>query len=321
MDCSVCGLKEAIYSRPYSGERFCGKCFSAAIEKQTRRTISRYNMLERNDRIAVAVSGGKDSLSLLYILREVEKEFPSAHLHAIAVDEGIAGYREEALSLAEENCKALGVPLTRVSFQELYGITLDEIARRIRGVDGELTPCSYCGVMRRRALNEAARRVGATKQATAHNLDDEVQTILLNIIHGGALRAFRVVPVMAPSHYKFIPRVKPFCETLECELALYAYLREIRFQTVRCPYASMALRTEVRNFLNSLELRHPGSKYTIYRSIERLRSMLRTSVIAELGECRECGEPTTGEVCEVCRMLERLRTPREPISETSWVGG
>ncbi len=279
----------------------------AAMEKQTRRTISKYNLLGRDDRIAVAVSGGKDSMSLLYILRQVEEAFPSAQLKAVMVDEGIRGYREEAIAFAEKGCRALGVDLTKVSFQELYGLTLDEIAEKVRGVDGELTPCSYCGVLRRRALNEAARRLGATKLATAHNLDDEVQTIFLNLIHGGILRTLRVEPASAPSHRKFVPRVKPLCEALENELALYAYLRGIEFQSVRCPYASTALRTEVRNFLNSLELRHPGSKYTIYRSIERLRPMLRAAAEAGLRECRECGEPTTTEVCEVCLMLERLR--------------
>lgn len=281
-----------------------------SLEKQTRRTISKYNLLERNDRIAVAVSGGKDSLSLLHILRRIEEEFPSAQLQAVAVDEGIAGYREEALAFAERNCQALEVHLTKVSFQELYGLTLDEVAEEIRDVEGELTPCSYCGVLRRRALNEAARRVGATKLATAHNIDDETQTILLNIIHGGILRTLRVEPASAPSHSKFVPRVKPLCETLESELALYAYLRGIEFQTVRCPYASTALRTEVRNFLNNLELRHPGSKYTIYRSIERLRPMLRAAAEAELRECSHCGEPTTAEICEVCSMLERLGRPK-----------
>jgi len=311
LSCTVCGIKEAIYIRPHSGEKFCKRCFIAALEKQTRRTISRHNMLERDDRIAVAVSGGKDSLSLLYILREVEKDFPSAQLEAVAVDEGIAGYREEALTFAERGCRTLGIALTKVSFKELYGLTLDEIAGKIGGVEGELTPCSYCGVLRRRALNEAARRVGATKLATAHNLDDESQTILLNLIHGGILRVLRAGPRFTPSHPKFVPRVKPLCETLESELALYAYLRGIEFQTIRCPYASEALRNDARNFLNNLELKHAGSKYTIYRSIERLRPLLRTTAETELKECQSCGEPTTTEICEVCRMLEKLQRGSE----------
>jgi len=200
--CTLCKRREAFYFRPYSGEKLCRKCFAESIETKVRATIAKYKMLEFDSKIAVAVSGGKDSVSLLHILAKiVEKDYPKASLTAITVDEGIRGYRDEALKIARKNCQELGVEHHVISFKELYGFTLDEIVKRLKQKKEktELTPCAYCGVMRRKALNFLARKVGADKLATAHTLDDETQTILLNIFHGDILRIAREKPVKKPS--------------------------------------------------------------------------------------------------------------------------
>jgi len=304
--CSFCGKREVVFIRFYSGERLCKNCFLNSIEKKVKKTISRYGMFRFDDRIAVAVSGGKDSISLLYILHKIEKSFPKASLFAITVDEGIEGYREEAVKNAEEACRKLGVEHVVVSFKEFYGVTVDEIAKKIKDKKGELTPCSYCGVLRRRVLNKVARDFNATKIATAHTLDDEVQTILLNFIHGDVFRASRVEPKMEDEKDKFVPRVKPFSEIPEEEVALYAYFRGISFQSSDCPYAYMALRSEIREFLNRLEYRHPGTKFTIYRSFEKVRPLLKPILSPRLMLCQVCGEPTTKPVCEPCSMVKRL---------------
>jgi uncharacterized protein (TIGR00269 family) len=162
-------------------------------------------------------------------------------------------------------------------------------------------------VLRRRALNTAARQVEADKLVTAHNLDDETQTILLNIVHGDVVRIARVKPLLDEGHLKFVQRVKPFCEVLEREIAFYAYLKGVKFQSVPCPYASTALRNDIRNMLNALEERHSGTKFTIFRSIERIRSALEASTEKEqLRTCKLCGEPTTSVVCMSCQMLQKL---------------
>ena len=304
--CTACKRREAVYFRPYSGERLCKKCFIESIEEKTRATISKYEMFEFNDRIAVAVSGGKDSTSLLYVLEKIEREFPKSTLVAVTVDEGIKGYRDEALKIARKNCEKLNVEHHIVSFKELFGYKLDEIVELMKKREAELSPCAYCGVLRRRALNIAAREVDADKLATAHSLDDEVQTILINILHGDPLRLARAKPVTEEVHEKLVRRVKPFCEIPEREIAFYAYLKNIEFQSFPCPYAPQALRSEIRIILNRLEERHPGMKYTIFRSIERIRPALERMAEKELKECRICGEPTTGEICKVCELLQEL---------------
>lgn len=309
--CTMCKRRDAIYMRPYSGEKLCARCFCRSIEDKVRATIAKYDMLRFDDKIAIGVSGGKDSIALLNIMVKLEKSFPKAELTAITIDEGIKGYRDEALKIAKNSCHKLGVEHVVVSFKELFGYKLDELVQRLqdkqRNREG-LTPCAYCGVLRRRALNSAARNCSATKLATAHNLDDETQTIFLNILHGDPLRIAKVRPVSSYFHSNFVSRIKPFCEVLEKETTLYAYLKKIEFQSIPCPYAPTALRNDIRAMLNRMEEKHAGIKYTVYRSAEKLWLSIDNAVKAkEPKNCKVCGEPTSNEICQPCKILQNLK--------------
>jgi uncharacterized protein (TIGR00269 family) len=306
--CTVCDSREAFFFRLYSGERLCRKCFVKSIEGKVAATIARYKMLRFDDRIAVAVSGGKDSVSLLHILAKMERKLSRASLIAITVDEGIRGYRDEALKIAAENCRKLGVEHYTVSFKRLFGYTLDEIVGLLKKKKGRVeTSCAYCGVLRRKALNLAARSVKASKLATAHTLDDEAQTILLNLFHGDIWRLAKEKPVTDEVHPKLVRRIKPFCEIPERETALYAYVRKIRFQSRPCPYASEALRNDVRQMLNRVEEKHVGTKFTIFKSVEKIRPAIEEAAKTEaIKECGECGEPTGERICRTCQMLKQL---------------
>jgi uncharacterized protein (TIGR00269 family) len=306
--CTACKKRDAFYFRPYSGEKLCAKCFSRSIEEKVRATVAKYGMLRFDDRVAVAVSGGKDSLSLLHVLTKMRRGHPESSIVAVTVDEGIKGYRDEALGIAVRDCRKLGVDHRIVSFKELFGHTLDEIVKARRGRRRDnATSCSFCGVLRRKALNLAAREVKADKLATAHTLDDETQTILLNIFHGDVYRLSKEKPVTDEVHTKLVRRIKPFCEIPEKETALYAYLGKIEFQTKPCPYASEALRNDVRAMLNRMEEKHVGIKFTVFKSIEKIRPFLEEAAEVEtLRECTRCGEPTTENVCRTCQMLEQI---------------
>ena len=306
--CTLCKRYDAVFTRPYSGERLCKRCFCKSIENKVRVTISKYEMLKPDDKIMVAVSGGKDSVTLLHVLTKIERAFPEAMLCAVTVDEGIRGYRDEALKVAKKNYRKLGVEHVVTSFKEISGYELDEIVSmtRKRGERG-LTPCSYCGVLRRKALNTAAREAGVDKLATAHTLDDETQTMILNIIHGDAVRIARVRPVLTEMHPKLVQRIKPLCGVLEKEVALYAYLKKIEFQSIPCPYAGTALRNDVRTMLNRMEEKHAGTKFTIFKSIERIRPALEAMAEeTKLRNCKICGEPTVSEICKPCQLLREL---------------
>ncbi|MGD6935158.1 MAG: TIGR00269 family protein [Candidatus Bathyarchaeia archaeon] len=307
--CTVCKERESFFYRKYSGQRLCRRCFGESIEAKVRATITKYHMLEFDDRLAVAVSGGKDSLSLLHILAKLRKYRPKTELVAVTVDEGIKGYRDEALDIAVDNCKQLEIQHHIVSFKGLFGLTLDELITKARANgQTELTSCAYCGVLRRRAMNIGAREVGATKIATAHTLDDEAQTVLMNILRGDIARLSKEKPMTSEVHPKLVRKIKPFCEILENESALYAYVKKIPFQDTPCPYASEALRNDVRAMLNRMEEKHAGTKFTVSRSMERLRPALEQTAVKEnFKTCCECGEPSAQELCKTCEMLRQVR--------------
>lgn len=274
-----------------------------------RATITRYHMLNFNDHLAIAVSGGKDSLSLLHILAKMNRRRPKTKLTAVTVDEGIVGYRNEALAIAAESCLQLEIPHHVVSFKDLYGFTLDEMITKARSKgQKELTACSYCGVLRRKAINIGARQVHANKVATAHTLDDEAQTVLMNIFRGDITRLAKERPVTGEVHPLLVQKIKPFCEIPENESALYAYVKKIKFQDTPCPYASEALRNDIRWMLNRMESKHAGTKFTVLRAMDRLRPALEETASKEAFKtCVECGEPSAGDLCKTCEMLRQIR--------------
>lgn len=301
--CSLCNLEQAIYFRPYSGEYLCRKCFLASIGEKVRKTISRHKMFEHDSRIAIGVSGGKDSLSLLHIMAEIERDFSMAKLTAITVDEGIQNYRDEAIKLAEEATKTLGIEHLVVSFKELFGHSLDEIVEKTK--NGPLTPCSFCGVLRRRALNTSAKMIGADRLATAHNLDDMAQTVLLNMLRGDHRRLLLLDPRGSPLSDMFVARVKPYCEIPERESTLHAYIRGIRFQSRPCPYAPASMRSDIRDFLDRMEVKRPGTKFIVFQSMQKMLPQLEQENRV-FGTCKRCGEPTTQDLCRACSILEDL---------------
>ncbi|MGQ9566266.1 MAG: TIGR00269 family protein [Candidatus Bathyarchaeales archaeon] len=286
----------------------CRNCFCTSVEDRVRAAIAKYEMLKFDDKLLVAVSGGKDSVGLLHALARIEKNFPKATLLAVSIDEGIKGYRDEALQIAAENCSFLSVEHHVSSFKELFGLSLDEIVQKAEKIlnSERLSTCAYCGVLRRRALDLAAKQLNADVLALGHNLDDVVQTFLLNVVHGDVDRLARFGAVSAKSDV-FVRRVRPFCLVPERETAFYAYLRGIRFQSVVCPYAGDALRNDVRFWLNRLEQRHSGSLFTVLRSFEKIKTLMPLKE-KEFYVCKKCGDPCTEgrDVCMVCDFLEKL---------------
>lgn len=278
---------------------FCSGCFKESLEKRVRRTISRYGLLRESDRILVAVSGGKDSLSLLKILARIERDYPRASLVAVSIDEGIPGYRDEALRLAAEMCRSLGVEHRVYSFEELFGISLSEATTR--GLLNRLNigACTLCGVWRRKAISLAARELRATVVATAHTLDDIVQTYLMDILRGEYPKA----PVgLRREGDGVIPRVAPLRQILEEEVVLYAYLNNIPFQETPCPNAHDTQRDLVRTFLAKFEGKYPGALFKALKVIE--------SKIGPRGgiasPCRLCGEPTSRGICRACEFEQLI---------------
>ncbi|QQG48076.1 MAG: TIGR00269 family protein [archaeon] len=302
MTCSRCGGR-AFFTRRYSGESLCRDCFKTSIIEKTRKTISKYSMIRRGEKVGVAVSGGKDSLSLLKILHELQG--PRGYeLVVLSVDEGVAGYRDEALEHANDAARELGLEHLTLSYKELFGFSLDEA---LDWKDERKTSsCSFCGVFRRRAIDEAAARAGVSVVATAHNLDDYVQTFMMNLMHGDLQRMGWLDPRYSGSGFP-VRRVKPFLEIYEEEIALFAFASGIEFQSVSCPYMHEGLRSEVREDLNVMESKHPGIKNVLLRSTLDVISRYPRDPESRTRACSNCGKPSSSELCNVCRMSAEIR--------------
>lgn len=303
-----CG-KKAVYFQKYSGRKLCKRCFIDSLEKKVRRTISKHKMFQKDDRIAFALSGGKDSVALSYILQEIEKKFQNTEMIAVTIDEGIANYREDAIAIAAKNANQLGIEHVVSSFQELYGASLDQIIEKADlKTEKRLAACTYCGVLRRKALNIASRNLNSDIIVTAHNLDDIAQTILINLIRGDIWRLGRDLSSSTMIDSRMIPRVKPSREIPEKELTLYAYYKELNYHGGSCPYSVEALRGDIRNFLCQMEASRPGSLYSILKTSEKISValQLQSSQPIYLGSCEYCAEPTQRLSCKVCELLGNI---------------
>ena len=307
LKCTFCG-RRAAYNRRYAGVLLCDRCLIKSVEKRFRRAIAEHKLLLPGERVAVAVSGGKDSTAAMHLLAEYCR-LKNCELVAITIDEGIKGYRDQSMAMARENAKSLGIEHFVASFKRTFGASLDQMARRARARKTKLNPCTYCGVMRRSLLNQAARELGADKLATAHNLDDEVQAIMLNYVRADFSRLHRLGPAYSPRE-GFVPRIKPLREIPEKEVALYALLRGLKVHLAVCPYVG-GIHTEIRDFLNRIEANHPNSKFMILRMFDRLKPQLARIVPEfEMRRCKNCGEPTSANICKSCELLKGLGLKR-----------
>lgn len=306
-----CCKRTPFYLEPVSRRPYCRDCFPRLIESRVRKALRKYKMIQQGDHVAVGVSGGKDSLVLLDMLRRIIPKIKNAQLTAITVDEGIAGYRDESIEIAKKMAKQWNVPHVVTSYKELFGYDLDEIVQRAKKMGLTLAPCGFCGPLRRTALNVLARKIGATKLAVGHNLDDEAQTILMNMLRGDDrrfIRYHRVVARQALANKGLVPRIRPLVYVSEPEIVLHAMLLGITYHQTPCVYAPEAFRNKVRAFLNEMEQAHPGTMHGIVQFHDRLLNQFsignaEDSSLIPLGSCNSCGEPANGPLCNACKVL------------------
>jgi uncharacterized protein (TIGR00269 family) len=291
MKCSRCN-KPAILSNP----KFCEKHFIAYFEKKVLDTIKTYKLIGRKDKIAVAASGGKDSTACLHILSRHFK-----HVTALAIDEGIRGYRAKTLADLKRFCKKRRIPLKAVSCKKELGRTLDSIAAKGKSA------CTICGAMRRKLLNVTARRLKATVIATGHNMDDEAQSIMMNMFRNNLTLSARLGPmtglVKVPG---FVRRVKPLYFCTEKESFVYCYLMGLGVGFAECPYTRDSYRNTVRDILNHWEKQHPGAKRNIIRNFLKVLPKIRDRYSTRImpNACEVCKEPCAGRVCKACEIAE-----------------
>ncbi len=299
MQCSLCSSK-AVYFQRHSSRHLCKKHFLRDFYRRVKRAVAKYKMIESSDRIAIAMSGGKDSVTLAHALIELYGKRKDLEFVAITIDEGIEGYRPPTVDVAKRVCKELGIEHVIVSFEREVGMSLDKMVEI-----GDRNACTYCGVFRKYLLNKTARELEATKLATGHNLDDETQTILLNFLNADIERLARLIPQRVQKGLVY--RIKPLREIYEKEVVVYALLNNLPVSLEECPYSRFPARALVRDFIYEFEKKYPGRKFSIMRSFEELLPCLHKMYPQiELGECKICGEPTAREICKACELKKEL---------------
>ena len=303
MRCSKCGNPKVIIKKEQSGQLLCKDCFIESIEKKAIKTIRKEKLLDKKDKVLVALSGGKDSVTALEILNTF-REMNVIDICAVTVDEGIDNYRQDGVDIAIRHAKRLGIEHKVVSLKDEYGITLDEIMQK----DNHKGSCTYCGVFRRTIINKAAREMGATKIATGHNLDDEVQAIIMNYLEGNTDNLIKLGAKSESKAKEFTVKIKPLREIPEREIGLYVVAKDLEVHFDSCPYAQQSFRGEVSEVLNQLSKKHPTIKYSTLRGYDKIKEVLKKEFKKEYPKdrCERCGEPSANRLCKACTFIEEL---------------
>jgi len=277
-------------------------------------------MITPGDIVAIGVSGGKDSYVLLHIMSEI---LSPSRVIGITIDEGIAGYsRTDVYDNVKAFCRELGIECVYVSMRDVLGYGVDDFMKKRASPNkglgtATISACTYCGIARRRILNMYARELGATKVATGHNLDDEVQTYTINILRGDVMRLIQLHPLSKTYSTKLVKRIKPLRSIYEYETAFYAFTINYSFQEYECPYIESrpTLRVKIRDILNELEKSSPGIQLRLLEFLDSIISQIIETKPVTLSLCRLCGEPTSPRrtICKFCELIESIGSPQDRV--------
>ncbi|MCQ2816600.1 MAG: TIGR00269 family protein [archaeon] len=302
--CNICKNSKPSLKRPKTGELSCIPCFLKSFEDEIHQTIIENKIFNPGEIIVIGISGGKDSTVLAYVLNKLNIEHNyGLNLQLVAIDEGIKGYRDESLETVKLNASKLNLPLTILSYKELYNYTMDEIVELV----GLTNSCTYCGVFRRQALDLGAVKLKADKIATGHNADDIAETVLMNILRGDFNRLPGSVDIMTGGG---IRRVKPFKYVYEKEIVMYAHFLKLNYFCTECTYSVAAYRGNVRQLIKEMEVDrsmciidiiHSGEKFKLDENIKQRQIM----------NCEKCGMVSSNKFCKACLHIQKLEEEKK----------
>lgn len=224
------------------------------VYSYVRKAVDDYHMIEEGDKIAVGISGGKDSLTLLYALSGLRRFYPKKFdIHAVTVD---LGFNNMNLTKIEELCKELQVE---------YTIVKTDIAQIIFEDRKESNPCSLCAKMRKGALNEAIKKAGCSKVAYGHHKDDVVVTMLMSLIYEGRFHTFSPVTYLDRMDLTVI---RPLMYMNESDVIGFVHKYEVPVLKSACPVDGYTKRQYVTDLLAQLNRENPGVKERMFSAIQ-----------------------------------------------------
>lgn len=273
--CAICQTARAQIVRPKNRSRICAPCFIKTFEAETAETIVSSNLFQPGERVAIGASGGKDSTVLASVLKTLnDRHGWELDLVLLSVDEGITGYRDHSLEAVKRNSAELDLPLKIVSYEELYGWSMDQVVAQI----GKKGNCTYCGVFRRQALDRGAAMLGVQHVVTGHNADDVAETVLMNLLRGDLPRLSRATSIVTSTPSAALPkngesasfvnvkRSKPLMYAYEKEIVMYAHYKKLDYFSTECIYSPEAFRGSARTLIKNLERIRPESILDVVRS-------------------------------------------------------
>jgi len=308
MKCRRCKAPAVVEVRRHNAA-FCRDCFEHYVRAQVVRAIAHYDMVGPDDRILVAVSGGKDSLALWDLLLDLGYRADGLYLGL-----GIGEYSSRSGDVVRAFAGERDTRLIEVDLAGEYGFDVPTAGKK-----GSRSTCAVCGLSKRYVFNKAARDHGYDVIATGHNLDDEAATLLGNTLRWQTEYIARQFPVL-PAEEGFARKVKPLYRLSELETAAYAFLRGIDYVVEECPLVAGNTQLRYKDAMNQLESTSPGTKAQFFLSyLDRAAPLFATQDDAHLTACERCGQPTTARFCAFCRaraqiLGERLGGPsNEPV--------
>lgn len=293
MKCSRC-KKLACVSLPSHNAGFCPECFPLFFSKQVATAIRREKMFTLDERILVALSGGKDSLGLMLELKLQGYDVTGLH-----IDLGIPDSSWKARKKVEDFCEKNELNL-EVFEMEKWGLPISDVKKYV-----DRPVCAVCGKMKRHHFNRIAHEGGYDALATGHNLDDEVARLFANTLRWDTAYLSDQGPVLQAAE-GFVRKVKPLFRLTEFETANYAFLKGIEIHSDPCPYSGGASFTNHKALWGELEFRSPGQKFQFYNGfLQRGKAAfaaLEKEIGSDLKPCEECNSPTSVGVCSICRI-------------------
>jgi uncharacterized protein (TIGR00269 family) len=311
--CSSCE-NTLVIQRRHSGQFLCPKCFEKSIEKIIYKTISKYKMLNPNDKIIVGLSGGKDSIALLYNLHKIQvNTYHSEPLIALTIDEGIKDYRENSLVKAKEYCQKNGIEHKIISFKERFGLSLDEIINQKKKSPDYKYACNYCATIRRRLLNDGAREFGGDVLALGHNLTDIAETFLMNILYKrlnliGNQYIYKEESEVIRKY--FIRKITPLMRIPEEEIFLYVNIKKFNYYPSHCPFRERdpIIRKRVLDFIQECKKYSPEIEFNLLNSFLELSEILYSQhEKLNYNLCTKCEYPSGKSMyCTYCSVKKEL---------------
>lgn len=302
--CRLCREKPVITIHE-NRRTLCRKHFIEYFERKVRKTVRVYDFFKKGENVLVACSGGKDSTTALHLINKLAKE-RRADVSALAIDVSIPNYSKRNLENLRKFCRKEKIKLHETSFKEEFGYPISKIISLLKSKGIDYNACTLCGILRRYLLNKKAKELKADKLVTGHNLDDEAQSVLMNLFKSN----MKVLSRLGPKSYSlkgFVPRIKPLYFMTEQEIEKYSRLMKFPVLYRSCPYSSDAFRRSVMKMLDDFDRRYAGTKHSIVSSFLELLPLLRRGKKGRLGFCRMCGEPAANEVCKSCELVGKIK--------------